>query len=113
MTPKYPHGPSKDEFRAAYMTQPGFTPGPWRVDPKRSLRVVAGEDDTVASTGCQESIHHQWAGNTKLIAAAPELLSALKLILAATSRTIDGQEVCQCNDFDFARAAILQATKGE
>lgn len=39
------------------------TPTPWRVDPKRALRVVAGEDDTVATTGQQGNMRDQWEAN--------------------------------------------------
>lgn len=54
------------------------TKGPWYVDPKRSLRVVAEGDITIASTGTNTSSREEWESNAKLIAAAPDMLSALK-----------------------------------
>lgn len=54
------------------------TPGPWVVDPKRSLRVIAVGDETVASCGASDLIRGSWEANAALIAAAPELLEALE-----------------------------------
>ena len=56
------------------------TPGPWRVDPKRKLRVCAG-DDTVATTGCDETHKDEWEANARLIAAAPDLYAACETAL--------------------------------
>ena len=67
-----------DEARnAALAGDRRFTPGPWRVDPKAATRVVRGEDDTVAATGCQSDLMDDWRANARLTAAAPELLDAL------------------------------------
>ena len=57
------------------------TPGPWIVDPKRSLRVVAEHDNTVCTVGCTDSLRSSWEDNARLIAAAPELLEACKFAL--------------------------------
>lgn len=54
------------------------TPGPWRVDPKKSLRVVAGNDDTVATSGLQSDLRSQWEANARLIATAPDYDAAAR-----------------------------------
>ena len=51
------------------------TPGPWTVDPRKKLRVIAENDNTVASTGCTDSLRDQWEANARLIAAAPTMYS--------------------------------------
>ncbi len=43
------------------------TPGPWRRDPKRAMRIVAGQDDTVASVGSQPSLAEAWEANAAAI----------------------------------------------
>lgn len=55
----------------------GHTPTPWRVDPRRSLRVFAGDDDTVASVGCQASLSDQWHANAAFIVRAVNSHDAL------------------------------------
>lgn len=55
----------------------GHTQLPWRTDPKKSLRIVAGDDDTVASVGSQASLRGQWEGNALLIVRAVNNHSAL------------------------------------
>lgn len=65
------------------MSTQAHTPGPWRVDPKAALRIVAAGNDTVASAGCQSSLRNEWEANAHLIAAAPDLLAALKAFVAA------------------------------
>ena len=96
----------------------GWTKGPWRVDPKRSLRVVAGADDTIASTGNQASLRDEWEANARLIAAAPALVEALAELNDALD---DGLCNSSTPGFDkgrldraqsAARAALL-AAKGE
>ena len=64
----------------------GYTPGPWTVDRHGTayypLRVVAGNREVVA--------FHAWddekEANARLIAAAPELLEALKAALPGLRR---------------------------
>lgn len=58
------------------MSEP--TQGPWRVDRRAHTRVVAGIDDTIATTGCQSDLSDQWEANARLIAAAPEMLALLR-----------------------------------
>jgi hypothetical protein len=78
------------------------TPGPWIVDPRASLRVVASNDATVCSTGCTDTERNSWECNARLIAAAPELLAALAGIMehGMTQARVDN-----------ANRAIEKATK--
>lgn len=46
--------------------------------------------------------------DARLIAAAPDLLAALKLMLASHDATCKGEE-CQISGIDLARAAIAKA----
>lgn len=65
-----------------------WTQGPWEVDPKRSLRVVAPGGVTVASTGTQTSIRDEWEANAYIMAAAPALYEALVLAELALVNSI-------------------------
>lgn len=80
------------------------TPGPWRVDPKRQLRVVSGDDCTVASAGCDADLSRSWEANARFIAAAPDMLAALEGVVRVADRATV--------EFDAALAAIRKA-KGE
>lgn len=57
---------------------PSHTPGPWHVDPKRSLRVAGPNDETICSTGAGDSTRDQWEANARLIARVPDILETLK-----------------------------------
>lgn len=63
--------------------QASHTPGPWRADHKAHCRVLAGENDTVATTGCQSDLIDQWEANACLIAAAPTMFSYIEKRAAA------------------------------
>ena len=92
------------------------TPGPWTVtadgagwyiecSPERGhsvayIRAEIGEEDPDTSDDEKES-------NARLIAAAPELLEALKLIANAENSALD---LAYCKG--IARAAIAKATGG-
>ena len=88
-----------------------YTPGPWEVDPKAQCRIREIQNlDTVATTGCDGSHRDEWEANARLIAAAPDLLAALKDLIAdvenVDSEANDwSQQVCVMN----ARAAIARA----
>jgi hypothetical protein len=87
------------------------TPGPWEVNHYRNYE---GYSISAAKRGCiaerwyptelDEQENAEMADNARLIAAAPELLEALKGILAITDRKHDV--------WDKAHAAIAKATGG-
>ena len=59
------------------------TPGPWSVSKRATLRVIAHDDNTIASTGCTDNLRDQWEANAHLISAAPDLLAALEDVVDA------------------------------
>ena len=59
------------------------TPGPWSVSKRAALRVIAHDDNTIASTGCTDNLRDQWEANAHLISAAPDLLAALEDVVDA------------------------------
>lgn len=101
------------------------TPGPWRVEDRRNaalknIRIVAGdhkvgEVSDVHQRDYQGSFRgdHEAAdaldavglANARLIAAAPELLEALKGVVRVADRAT--------NEFDAARTAIAKAVGEE
>lgn len=78
------------------------TPGPWSVD---SIDQVHAKDGTVVAR-CERKERHEYMScevqraNARLIAAAPDLLEALKVI---------AQE-CQMRGFDLTDGAVLLAS---
>ncbi len=87
------------------------TPGPWEVAyyDKNGQAVVKSEHIEIATCWhhCVGAIEKEMKANARLIAAAPELLEALKGILAVASVRIDDPRIAQ---WDAARAAIAIAT---
>lgn len=82
------------------------TPGPWRVVEDRapsSLEVYAGKT-AIAECWRRADVETEIA-NARLIAAAPELLDALKFVIAGVPDTWEGVQK--------ARATIAKATGGE
>ncbi|HGM6575099.1 TPA: hypothetical protein ACXNIX_005133 [Pseudomonas aeruginosa] len=85
------------------------TPGPWGQDKWGSLQTEGGQDVllrgiTTISAGSDERIAEAEA-NTRLIAAAPELLEALQVCIEQITA------LCSADDVpDQARAAIAKAT---
>jgi len=76
-----------------------FTPGPWHLGyNKHDASVHNGV--TIASV-CDDATH--WKSNARLIASAPELLSALERLV---------HPMADDEDLDYARAIIAKA-KGE
>lgn len=92
----------------------GHTPGPWRVIHHNSgaSRVLAGSFEILLTsrTGAKADV---WTANANLIAAAPELLAALKEIANVEGRDPDGQHdtwsdiAARC--IGMATAAIAKA----
>lgn len=105
------------------MSETRFTPGPWQS--KRALMPADGEYDygisavvdgskrCIAETFGRASanVRPNAEANAALIAAAPDLYTALERIVASVARGQSG-DVCQTFDFDDARAALAKA-RGE
>ena len=90
------------------------TPGPWRVSEKRGDLIDIRHNDNgigaislnLAHVVARQSWLKEAEANAKLIAAAPELLEVLKLILSYHD---DGNCVLHKEDVSMARAAINKA----
>lgn len=77
------------------------TPGPWEVampgEVDEHYAVMDGFGHTASVYGYPEEAATAWA-NASLIAAAPELLAALKLLRDPDG---DGEWVCYCDDSHY------------
>ena len=80
-----------------------FTPGPWRVQSDHSVRSYAPGHWAVADCGGRRR-----EANARLIAAAPDLLEALRE--AMDSRAADMADAAHPGWYDRARAAIAKAS---
>lgn len=83
------------------------TLGPWHVGMKPGPIVYGPKGEQVADLRADLISKDERLANLRLIAAAPELLEALKGILAVANVRVDDP---RCAAFDFARAAIAKAT---
>jgi hypothetical protein len=83
------------------------TPGPWRVGKRAKMRIVAGDDDTVASTGGDPTMPAE--ANARLIAAAPDMYEALGALLELHGGIMNGCDCESCKIALRARAAIAKA----
>ncbi|MBH9442481.1 hypothetical protein ACTMQP_12600 [Pseudomonas aeruginosa] len=88
------------------------TPGPWGQDKWGSLQTEGGQDVllrgiTTISAGSDERIAEAEA-NTRLIAAAPELLEALRACVSRITDEVADAEFL--DEVEQARAAIAKAT---
>jgi len=93
------------------MSQPSHTPGPWRTGLPRWIDDAKGRPLACAFSRKQWSTMDETEANGRLIAAAPDLLAALKLLVsnAATSpSTSEGVRRLR-TAVDVARAAIAAA----
>ena len=99
------------------MSAAKHTPGPWAVIPQKTLQ---GDIATVYNTpDGWVSIHAPtWLNigdqqvamaNARLIAAAPDLLEALRT--ARDHIDMDALEISHCKDAERIRAAIAKATR--
>jgi hypothetical protein len=84
-----------------------YTPGPWVMKQNGPMVWVESSRHTVCSfyrqgAGFAPSVSMDSEANARLIAAAPDLLEALKAVVAIADRKTD--------EFDRARAAIAKAT---
>ena len=87
------------------MTNTKHTPGPWQVG-HVDTQSVRADGLLVATTACQRK---EWQANTRLIAAAPELLAALEGLLSCCQ---SGEWADIVAAHEKALAAIKKA-KGE
>lgn len=87
----------------------GHTPGPWVVVPQADGRSICfatpgGCGQTIGEVWVDLSIHHERAeANVTLIAAAPDLLAALKTMVEASC------DLPNCGACTKARNAIAKA----
>lgn len=90
------------------------TPGPWRVDPDDATSVLASDDRvTIVACVTGASSNPVTVADAHLIAAAPDLLAALKDVLAnggpdASAKSCGHDFYCVCSA-TAARAAIAKA----
>lgn len=87
------------------MSETKHTPGPWRVNEKTSL---VEQDDPLGLFVADCRMLDEGRANAHLIAAAPDMLDALKTILGDPDImcTHNGNHFCS---FDVVRAAIAKA----
>lgn len=90
------------------------TPGPWGVHPKLSAsenhkgyRVADGDGFFVADVSPRDEDGDEGGANAHLIAAAPDLLAAVKAFLA-----LDDGRAFAHESWDDARAAVKKARGG-
>lgn len=93
------------------MAQAKHSPGPWNVINTPNLPIVDRSFRTIALPYPYHDEEMRVA-DANLIAAAPDLLAALKDIVDCVAKTESMGEICQCDDFTEARAAIAKAEGG-
>ena len=78
------------------------TPGPWHCNGQTVYGpLTEGDRDYICT--CGDVVHDEHAANARLIAAAPELLAALREIMAHEARYVDSLS------YRTAKAAIAKA----
>lgn len=84
------------------------TPTPWRVEMRASTRIVAGQDDTVATTGCQGDLQGSWQANAAFIVRAANAHDALREALwnARCMLTAYGSDVSHLTEEDVERNGV-------
>ncbi len=99
------------------------TPGPWRYEratdgfraPDKDDFQIVAQNSVCPGTVWGGAFTPEGKANARLIAAAPDLLEALKALATAHQQTIEGEgfdaEHCDCPVLDDARAAIAKATR--
>lgn len=87
-----------------------YTPGPWRQSEDHSVLAFDGGDIILIAEPSREA-GHNYKANAALIAAAPEMLQALKVArdivvsyLGVAPRSIHGKLCLQLADIDVAIA---------
>lgn len=98
------------------------TPGPWRLwtskiepgvftihgDSPHTVEGVSSENMVIASRMIGTPVGMEGVANAHLIAAAPELLAALKMIVQTHLASCKGED-CHVSGIDLANAAIAKA----
>lgn len=87
------------------------TPGPWRIGGTEKRVIFADNGDVVARIACygeQSETPEAEKANARLIAAAPELLGALRSCVMVMERDLSGLQLIQ-PELKEARAAIAKA----
>ena len=102
------------QARPTGSSRPEYTPGPWDVGylDINSQRVVVGEHIEICTCWHHsvEAIEREMEANARLIAAAPEMLEALKRTLSWLSSYPGEAAVGPDGPWEQARAAIARAT---
>lgn len=94
------------------------TPGPWTLETSPYKPRVYGDRKLIAEVGNAEDVFdawEEWTANARMIAAAPELLTALKAILHPDNEALCYFVPCDSHAMklrDDARAAVAKATGG-
>ena len=92
------------------MSKQNYTPGPWAFDSAHDQVIVESGFGNVAIA---ETYGEDWEANARLIAAAPEMLEALQLVVERLSTYVHKMNVK--NNFhekvamEAARTAIMKA----
>jgi len=86
------------------------TAGPWRVSKTGDVYKKQGRDGLIAAVRFLGGDNSEGTANAKLIAAAPELLEALRLTEAALESYQTAKVGVHHSALEAARAAIHKAT---
>lgn len=88
------------------------TPGPWTISQQQGLRLfIVGNDEALAETLRCAWDDEQFA-NTRLIAAAPELLAALEHMVAVSNWATTIQSEEQYDAMIASAEAAIRKAKG-
>ena len=88
------------------------SPGPWRFDEKECDIYRESDSTTIAVFSAEALPYLPRAADARLMAAAPELLEALELMLSQYGCSCGTSGCNKCTDIDIAREAIRKA-RGE
>lgn len=99
------------------------TPGPWRIAHEISMEGIwiesdnehdksSGENDEICHVSTATVSESEGNGNAHLIAAAPEMLEALKAA-PKTNHPADNRGPCLCSSCEFSRRALGLIARAE
>lgn len=89
------------------------TPGPWVVNPIQLNQIATPDARLEIARATVLRDQHETIANARLIAAAPELLEALKAIVKSLADQDDEGLIEHAQQMIDARAAIAKATNQE